>query len=192
MYKFVTVISCVIILTFGAAAVADSLWTASAASMFTDLKAKQVGDLVTVLVSEASSSSLQASSDLSKGLDHSNQSGVGPFLKLLPEVSVKSGQKSSASGQTRTSSSLIARVTARVTKVLPNGNLEIEAQRTIISNAERQEITLTGVVRQNDIDAENTVLSTYISDVVVTCTGKGPVADRQKEGLLSRIVKYIF
>jgi flagellar L-ring protein precursor FlgH len=160
--------------------------------MFTDLKAKMVGDLVTVIISEGTSSQMQASTDLDKKLDHAGSAGVGPFLKLVPELGFNSGQTSSASGTTTISNKLVAKVTAKVIKVLPNGNLEIQAQRTLITNKEKQEITLTGVLRQQDIEADNTVLSTFISDVEIKCTGKGAIGDRQKEGVISKIIRYIF
>ncbi len=192
MFRFALVLTIILILICTGAALSDSLWTISSPSLFADIKAKQVGDLVTVVISEGAESSLKASTDLSKDLDHSNQAGVGPFVKLLPEIAVKSGQKSSASGQTTIASKLAATVTAKVIQVLPNGNLQIQAQRMLETNSEKQEITLTGTVRPQDIGSDNTVLSTYVSDIVVKYSGKGAIGDRQKEGLLTKIVKYIF
>lgn len=171
---------------------ADSLWSPTTSSMFTDPKAKMVGDLVTVIISEGVSSQMQAGTDVSKNIDHSSGAGVGPFLSLVPEMAFNSDQKSSASGTTTMANRLEARVTAKVVKVQPNGNLEIQAQRTIVTNREKQEITLTGTLRQQDIGADNSVLSTYISDVEVKCTGKGAIGDRQKEGVISKLIKYIF
>lgn len=172
---------------------ADSLWVmTSPCSMFTDIKAKQVGDLVTVLISEGSSSIVKASKGFDKSLEHSNTSGIGPLLKLIPDLGFSSEQAGSTSGQSSVSTSLTANVTAKVVKVLDNGNLVIEAQRTVVTNEEKQEITLTGTVRPQDIEADNTVLSTYLSDVSIKQTGKGAVGDRQKEGIISKVIKYIF
>jgi flagellar L-ring protein precursor FlgH len=192
MSKFVIVISTILILAAVIPASADSLWTPSSTSMFVDLKAKHVGDLLTVVISEGSTSSLSTSSGFDKSVNHSNDAGIGPFLKLLPELGFKSDQKGSANGSSTMTSKIVANVTAKVTKVLPNGNLEIEAHRTLITNADKQEIVLTGTVRPEDIGADNTILSTYVADVVVKNDSKGPAGDRQKEGLITKLIKYIF
>ncbi|MEN6372147.1 MAG: flagellar basal body L-ring protein FlgH [Armatimonadota bacterium] len=191
--KYIKAFTIILILITIASASADSLWvTTSPGSMFTDMKAKQVGDLLTVLISEGSSSSVSASKDYGKSLDHSNGAGAGPLLNLLPDMSFSSKQTGSSTGKSSVSTSLVANVTAKVTKVLSNGNLEIQAQRTIITNEEKQEITLTGIVRPQDISSDNTVSSTYLSDVTIKQTGKGAIGDRQKEGVISKIVKYLF
>jgi len=171
---------------------AESLWAAKSDSMFTDVKAKRVGDLVTIVIAEASSSSLKASTGYDKSLDHSNKAGIGPFLKLVPELGFSSSQKGAASGETTMTSKLVAKVTAKVTKVLENGNLEVQAERTVVTNDEKQDITLTGVVRPEDIGTDNTVLSSSLSDVQIKCTGKGPIGNRQKEGIISKILRFIF
>lgn len=193
LFNIIKLIVCILILVNLTPVGADTLWMpASTGSMFTDIKAKQVGDLVTVLISEGTSSSVKASKDFDKSVDHSNGAGIGPFLKLIPELEFSSAQNGSSSGQSSVSTSLVAKVTAKVTKVLENGNLEIEAQRTVITNGEKQEITLTGIVRPQDIEADNTVYSVYLSDVTIKQTGKGAIGDRQKEGIITKIIKYIF
>ncbi|MEN6521537.1 MAG: flagellar basal body L-ring protein FlgH [Armatimonadota bacterium] len=191
--KYVKVLAIMLILLPFTPAAADSLWVAtSPGSMFTDIKAKQVGDLITILISEGTSSSVTASKKFDKSLEHSNSGGVGTLLKMIPDMGFTSEQEGSTTGQSAVSTSLTANVTAKVTKVLPNGNLEIQAQRTIYTNEEKQEITVTGIVRPQDISADNTVSSTYLSDVTIKQTGKGAIGDRQKEGIISKIVRYLF
>jgi len=171
---------------------ADSLWTPEAKSMFSDKKAKEVGDIVTILITESSTSSQKTSSEFSKDLKHANDAGIGPILKLLPEFQVSSKQSGGSEGTNQQSTRLTARLTAKVVKVLPNGNLMLEGTRTVEANHEKQEIKLTGVVRQEDISPDNTVLSTYLADAVINCTGKGPIGDRQKEGIISKLIKFLF
>ncbi len=175
-----------------APAAAESLWQNESAGLFADHKARKVGDLVTIAVVEATSSSLSASSDFDKSLDHSNKAGVGPLLKLLPEFEVSSSQSGSAGGKTTMTNKLISTLTATVIEVLPSGALKVCAQRTITTNGEKQEMSLTGTVRCEDIDPSNTVQSTLLSNVSITYTGKGPVGDRQKEGIISRLVRFLF
>lgn len=175
-----------------APASADSLWVAASHSMTSDVKAHLVGDLVTIVIVETSSTSQKASTDFSKKLDHSNSAGVGPLMSILPQFGMSGSQSGSASGTTTSSTAFTARMTAKVTKVLPNGALELQGQRTIQTNADKQTITLTGLVRQEDITTDNSVLSTAIADAQIKTEGKGPVGDRQKEGLISKLLKLLF
>jgi flagellar L-ring protein precursor FlgH len=190
-----------LILAAAGSAMADSLWPrpepaegpqAAAVSMFADQKAHKVGDLVTVLVVETTQASQKATTDYSKDFKHSNEAGIGPLLRLLPELGFNSSQAGQASGQTTVSSNFVAKLTTTVTEVLPSGNLRIEGKREIVTNAEKQEVTLTATVRPQDIGSDNTVASTYLADVSIKSAGKGPVADRQREGFFSRLLKWIF
>ena len=192
MYRFAKKVAVILILLASSSLSADSLWTEKSGSAFTDVKAKQVGDLVTIVVVEGSASSLKASTDYDKSFEHSNNAGVGPFLKLVPELNFSSSQKGAAGGETTLTSKLVTKVTAAVTQVMPNGNLQVRAQRSVVTNSEQQDIILTGVVRPQDIGTDNSVLSTYLSDVQIKYTGKGPAGDRQKEGIISKILKFIF
>ena len=80
-------------------------------------------------------------------------------------------------GTTSRTTSLNTTLTARVTHVLPNGALLIEAAKDIQINSERQTITVRGVVRPADIDSTNSVLSNRLGDIEVRVNGKGVVGD---------------
>ena len=185
-------IALAILILAGTSAFANSLWVSGSNNLCADQKASKVGDVVTILIVETTTSNQKASTTYDKKLEHSNDQGIGLLLKNLPSLDVATGQKGSASGATTRTSNFIAKITATVTKVLPNGNLELEGARSISTNSERQEIKLTGTVRQQDIAPDNTVLSTYLADAKVTSSGKGPIGDRQKEGLISKIIKFLF
>lgn len=182
----------VILTALSVGAHANSLWTSASRSMAADSKARQVGDVVTVLVQESSSTNQKASTNFDKKLKHGNSAGVGPLVKLLPDISASSGQSGSASGTTSKSMSFSASITAKVVEVLPSGNLRLEGTRIVQTNSEKQEIKLVGTVRPQDIEPDNTVLSTYLADAEIKCNGKGPIGDRQKEGLLSKVIKFLF
>jgi flagellar L-ring protein precursor FlgH len=171
---------------------AESLWTPGSRNLCVDLRPSQVGDLVTVLIIEGASSSQEASTDLSKSTDHSNGAGLGPFIQLIPEVAFNSGQTSSSAGQSTMSNKFATRLAATVTKVMPNGNLQIQAVRSLNMNGEKQEVTLTGIVRPQDIASDNTVLSTSLADVAINYIGKGPSGRRQQEGVITKILSYLF
>ncbi len=147
---------------------------------------------MTVLIIEEAASSQKASTDLAKDTDHSNAAGVGPFISLIPDLSFQSGQTSSSAGQSTMTSKFATRLAATVTKVMPNGNLQIEAVRSLNMNSEKQTVTLRGIVRPQDIASDNTVLSTSLADVAIDYIGKGPSGRRQREGIITQILSFVF
>lgn len=192
MYKIVTLFA-VIVLLASSQAMADSLWTEdSATSLFADRKAAKVGDIVTVLIMEGATSTQKASSGFDKDVEHSNSAGLGPLLKLLPEFGFSSSQSGSASGQTTMSNQLITRLSATVVKKQENGNLEIEGSRVLETNGEKQEISFSATVRPEDIGTDNTVTSTNLADVQIHYAGKGPIGDRQRAGIVTKLIKWLF
>jgi flagellar L-ring protein precursor FlgH len=76
--------------------------------------------------------------------------------------------------------------------ILPNGNLIIMGSREVMVNREKQEITLSGIVRPRDVSAENVVLSTYISDAKIAYSGSGIINDRQRPGWLARAIDVVW
>lgn len=192
MYRLVYVIALILILAAAVHSGAESLWPVCGMSMYQDQKAHQVGDLVTIIITEQATSTMAASNDYDKKFTHANSAGMGPFLNVLPKASFDSAQKGSSAGTNTMSSSLDTKLTATVTAVGPNGNLEVKATRCVVTNAERQEITLTGVVRAADVGTDNTVLSTFLSDVRIDYKGKGPIGNRQKEGIISKLLRFVF
>lgn len=187
--RYLIVIS---LLALGVAASADSLWTTASRSMMSDAKAHQVGDVITVTIVEASSTEQKTTSNFSKNLKHSNSAGVGPIVKLLPKFGVDSSQSGAAGGNTSKTMTFYATITTKVINVLPGGNLQVEGTHHVETNQEKQDITVSGIARPDDIDASNSILSTSLADFQVKCTGKGAIGDRQKEGLISKVLKFLF
>ncbi|MEF3255756.1 MAG: flagellar basal body L-ring protein FlgH, partial [Deferribacterales bacterium] len=68
----------------------------------------------------------------------------------------------------------------------------IEGQREIVVDQEKQVITVKGIIRQKDIDADNTVLSTAIADAQISYSGKGVISDANRKGWLSNIIDWIW
>jgi flagellar L-ring protein FlgH len=193
IHKLITFTCAALLLGVVMPVAADSLWPQnSSCNLVADVKARTVGDLVTVLITEGTEASLAATTDVSKDFKHSNNAGIGPLVKLVPEIGYTSSQSGKASGQTTMSNNLVTKLTATVTNVLPNGNLQIKGERAIVTNGEKQTATLSATVRPQDIATDNTVVSTFLADVNVQCTGKGAVANRQKEGIISRLLRFLF
>ena len=83
-------------------------------------------------------------------------------------------------------------MTARVSDVLPNGDMVVEGVREIEINGDRQIVVLTGVVRGADVDRSNIVLSTSIGQLRIRYFGRGLIKDNLKPGWLVRVLNKVF
>jgi len=79
---------------------------------------------------------------------------------------------------------LIAKITAQITEVLPNGNLRIQGRRRIKVNNEEQIISVEGIIRPADINEDNSIYSIYIADAQIKYEGKGVLGENQRPGIL--------
>lgn len=180
-----------------------SLWSNSNSSMFSDHKAKDVGDLVTVTISEKSSASKQAStssdrsSDISAGIPNffgleNNDHIVDTGIDLSNLINANFANSFEGSGTTVRSGDLSASLSTQVIGVYPNGNFKIRGGKEVMVNNEIQIIYLTGIVRPVDITAMNTIDSNKVLNARISYTGKGAVADKQKPGWLMRTVDNVW
>ncbi len=170
-------------------ALADSLWPGAEDSLYKDKKAFKIGDVLTVIVQESASAShrtnTQAQKNSSSGVTWGSQRSQGiPFqdFGLAGKENVQGGGRSLRSGE------LYARITLRVKEVLPNGNLVINGTRVITVNDEKQVLEITGIVRPEDVTAENTVMSSLVADAQIKYNGKGEVSEKSRLGFLSRLL----
>jgi len=164
------------------------------ASMFSDPKARKIGDILTVEIIEFSTAQSQASTetDNQHQSDLSNQAtGALDFLPLF-NLSANVSNQYNGEGTTSRQGNLRAKITATVVGIDSTGNLMIEGTRTVNINGERQLTTLRGSVRPQDVTADNIVYSYNISNAQITYSGKGLVQDAQKPGILTRIINWIF
>lgn len=178
------------LLAGSAPAFANSLWTGQG-SMFADSKARNVGDLVTLIIVERTEASQAAKTTTAKDGEVSIGPGLG-FLDVIPLIQASGGDSLTAGGTTTRGGSLQAKMTTRVVEVLPNGNLKIEGRQTIVLNGEEQEIVVSGLVRPRDIAPDNTVLSTYVADAHIAFKGTGSLSDNQRPGILTRLFDWLF
>lgn len=169
---------------------AASLWSDSA-NLYSDHKARAVGDIVTILINESSSASRTGKADNSKSASAGASAGTGIF-RWIAGADFESDDKFSAQGSLSNTNKVSAKMTARVIEVQPNGNLVITGTQSIKQNGEEQKITVTGVVRPEDVTADNTVLSSYVADAQIRIDGHGPIAGKQRQGILTQIFNFLF
>ena len=146
----------------------------------TDAKAFRLHDVISIVVTE----SLEASTDgqVKNSRSSSASSGLTSLFGALKTsnnlqnlVGMNAASRLTAQGQSTTNSSLVTTFGAEVVDVLPNGMLVVQATRQLTFSQQTQLIRLRGLVRPEDVSAQNQVLSTAMTDLELEVTGKGIV-----------------
>jgi flagellar L-ring protein FlgH len=152
------------------------------ADLATDLRAAHVDDMVTVLVVERASAVARGSVKTSRQSEV--RSGVGaiagpvrPGAALADLARADTAVSLQGEGATTRETVLSTTLAARVTHVLPNGYLVVEGTKNLQVNAERQLVTVRGMVRPADIGPGNVVLSDRLAQLEVRINGRGVVGD---------------
>jgi flagellar L-ring protein precursor FlgH len=158
-------------------------------SWFEDMRARRVGDLLTVKLVEKTEGKKEANSTNSKSqemkLTDSLTQSFGLFNGDL-QGSLKGESTFDGAGDADQKNQLSGSVTVSVIEVLPNGNLYVRGEKRIGINQGNEYVKLAGIVRPIDIDSSNTVESTKIGDATIMYVGDGQVADASKMGWLAR------
>jgi flagellar L-ring protein precursor FlgH len=158
--------------------------------LYGDRKAFREGDTLTIRILESTQASNEAETDLSRS--SSLNAGLSTFFgkkkfhqlfKLGEDlITTSSDNAHLGSGSTTRQGQVTATMTDVVRRVLPNGNLIIQGTREVVVNQEQQFMTITGIVRPQDITRDNVVLSTQVADAKIAIGGSGVVADKQRSG----------
>ena len=164
-------------------------------SLFTDIKARQVGDILTVIIREQSRASNQVQTKTEKTTDNSVSGGpgLGPldFIPLF-KAEGKSKNTHDGKGQSVRNGSLQAKMSVTVVAVKDNGDLVIEGSRTLGISGDKETLQLSGVVRARDVSPNNTVESHVIADAEISYSGKGNVSTGARPGFMTRLVNWLF
>jgi len=152
-----------------------SLYQASTAmGLYEDIKANRIGDILTVILVEQTSGQNSADTSVNQSTEMNVRTPTfGGSSRTNMQIDL--GSENSFSGQSGSSqsNSLSGSVTVTVHAVLPNGNLVIEGEKWIRINQANEFVRLKGVVRQVDIDTNNTLLSTQVADARISYGGTG-------------------
>lgn len=177
-----------------------SLWPADDHTFFyKDRKALRIGDSLTIRIVETAQASNGADTNASR--QSSINAKINALLglqgalarsNLTNLVDASSKNDFAGSGLTSRQGKLTASMTAIVKDVLPNGNLVVQGSRTVLVNHEEQFMTLTGIVRPEDIGRDNLILSTQVADARITFGGTGIVADKQRTGWGTWLADWLF
>jgi len=181
-----------------------SLWTDAGpgAALLRDTRAYRVNDLLRIRVQESS----LGSSESSTALDRSSEAdfGVSPLFgledpgagagdfNLASVLGASSESKFAGDGRTSRSSRVVGYITARVMRVLPNGDLIVAGQKNVMVNRDRQILTLVGSIRPVDVSAANEIPSAAVGDLTVRLWGQGEVDDTVRQGWFMRIMHRVW
>lgn len=170
--------------------------------LFEDVKARRVGDILTVNLIETTTASKAATTDIDKenttNITNPTILGTNPSISLpgfLPittrkelglNSSLSSANEFAGSGTSSQNNSLTGSITVSVVEVLPNGNLMVRGEKRLLINNGNEYVRLSGIVRPIDVLANNSVSSTQVADATITYTGDGAVAESNFVGWLAR------
>ncbi len=145
-------------------------------SLYTDFKAKQIGDIVTIMIVESTSGSQQSdASRKTKGSLSTTGKMGGNLTRFLPlfNASTNFEDKNSGAADAAQKDALNGKLTALVTEISSNGNLTLTGKRRLEVNGDSYVLTVQGIARQKDITAENMVLSYNLANVDISYTKDG-------------------
>ncbi len=182
---------------------ADSLLTPAVAKEGTLVAEKttrfKVGDIVTVLINEEVDATTSAETRTRKESEIESEAaaadnqflvGNGLSADLLPNYAIESEVQTRNRGSTLRKTTLETTLSCFVVKVFPNGNLLLDGAKQMRVNREDSMLILQGVVRSRDVTPENTIRSDQMANSVIKLSGRGPLWNNQRRGLVARMLDW--
>jgi flagellar L-ring protein precursor FlgH len=171
---------------------ANSLWRPGSRTFLRDQRAAAPGDLVTVLVSIQDQAQLQNSTEREReGTDTMGLPRLfgleSSITRILPNtvdparlVQTNGAQTTSGTGSIRRVETVTLRVAATVVQTLPNGNLVVTGRQQVRVNSELRDLTVSGIIRSQDIASDNTVRHDRLAEARIAYGGRGTISDVQR------------
>ncbi len=171
----------------------NSLWRSGARAFFKDHRAKEIGDIVTVKLDIEDSAELESTTSRarkdSEDFDLNDLIGFEDELtKMLPQGIDSPGQivnfaqehSTSGEGDIDRSETISLTFAAVVTQILPNGSLVVMGRQEVLVNAEMRELMVTGIIRPEDIESDNTISHEKIAEMRIAYGGRGTLSQLQQ------------
>lgn len=184
------VVAGALLATLAIAAASQSLYDEKSFRPLTaDNKAFRIGDVLTVQVVENAAASAKADT----GTRRTNNVSAQLTRPKLGPVNVGVGVAGDfdGGGSTARAGNLLAQLSVTVREVLPNGDLRVSGEQSLLINEEHQRIVLSGRVRPQDISDANVVLSSRLADADITYVGQGDLADRQRPAWWRKVFDWL-
>ncbi len=176
---------------------ADSIWDRRDprhAYLFQDNRARNVGDLVTVVITETTVANereqraLDKTSNGSGSMQGSGQGTVGPSRAFNFSLTSAFGRQFNGNAQMTSNRVFTDRLAATVVDVLPNGNLVIEGYRSRVVAGEERVLRVTGVIRPADVGVGNLIASQSVANFRISYLGRGPESRTINQNYLGRVM----
>jgi flagellar L-ring protein precursor FlgH len=166
-------------------------------SLFADTRARSVGDIISVVLTESTQASKNADTAIGRdsGIEVSQPTvfgranpdfAVNDITNLTLEQNIESSSEFTGNGSSNQSNSLRGAIAVQVARVLPNGNLMIQGEKWLALNKGEEFIQLRGIVRPEDISATNTISSTLVADARISYGGTGMIDRANSPGWFSK------
>lgn len=170
----------------------NSLWHTGARAFFRDQRAGRVGDILTVIVTI--NDQAQLANETKRSRDNSDTAGVSNLLgfeskihNFLPDaanagslLNTNSALSNDGKGSVARQEQISLRIAAEIIQVLPNGNLVVQGKQQVGVNYDMRELTISGIIRPQDISSANTITYDQIAEARIIYGGKGTIQDVQQ------------
>ena len=159
---------------------------------FDSMRAKNVGDILTITLRETTNANKSARTETTKGaiINEVAPTIVGDDVTVngrkVLENTVDSDRRFSSQGQSAQSNNMTGELSVTVVRVFSNRNLLVRGEKLIMLNQGNEYLRVMGIVRPEDIDSNNSVLSTRVANAQISYGGEGVINDANKMGWLSK------
>ncbi len=177
--------------------VAQSAYPFQPRALFNTVKAKNIGDVVIVLIKENSSAATDVKLDIKDNSTATDK--FSPILNTIfktdrfPNLNGYGGTATTGNSASVTRTSKITdKITAQVIQILPNGNLVIQGKKLVMNSGEKAEVVLSGIVDPRFITNSGEINSTYIASLQFAMVGKGTVSSSDSESMMNKFMKILF
>ena len=178
-----------------------SLWNQDPESLFGNRRAREVGDILTVLVAIDEEAQLLNDTlrnrtsdrllDIPAGFGLPQQISLGDGVDFNPALELQSADRMRGQGNYRRQDRITLRLAARVVDRMPNGDLVIDGSQDLRVGNDRRTLAVSGVVRPEDISRQNTVPHDRIAEADIKLIGQGPLQGTARRGIGNRIIDLI-
>jgi flagellar L-ring protein FlgH len=178
---------------------ANALWQAGARNFFNDQRARRIGDILTVRIDISDRANVSNESNRRRqsnttvgvpnlfGLERTAQRAAGGAFDPATLIEAEGTTRSQGQGSIAREDRVTLTVAAVVTDILPNGNFVISGRQEVKVNAELRELTVAGVIRPEDVAADNTIRHTQIAEARINYGGRGQITAVQRPGWAQRV-----
>lgn len=172
-------------------------YNASPKSLFAGVRAMGIGDLISIKIEE----SLRTTDTMAYNSDKSSNTVDNfttyiknwlPFYKIDPANNFGGQNTVENSAATTRNLAFGDTISTQVVQMLSNGNMMVQGKKTLVNNNERVDLIVTGVVDPRWIDQNGQISSTKVANLQFALSGRGSLSRGQNEGVINRVIKYLF